>query len=346
LRKKMLRRRSIRLKGYDYAQPGAYFVTLNTRDRECLFGEVRDGEMVLNDFGRLVENEWRRLEKRFEHVKVDAFVVMPDHVHGVLVVTEQKPKKNPPIVGARRPNEFPGEFDEGEIDQETINEFSIASPVNPRQKPREDEARSEAGERARLAEERAGEDEAGKENKDSRNITAGASPIREGDTDTSPGREEAKKNPPKNPTSVGARHPNEFPGEIDQGEIDQETVNEFSVASPVKPRQKPRETEARSEAGERARLEEEHEGGDMAGKESLGAWDDSSGASPIHLGAVVGAYKATTARLINGLLRRWGEDVWQCNYYEKIVRNEEQLKAIRKYIENNPQNWNKDKSNS
>ena len=67
-------RRSIRLKGYDYSQAGTYFITLCTQDRACLFGRVINGEMRLNDAGRMVLAEWNRLPERFPHLVVDAFV--------------------------------------------------------------------------------------------------------------------------------------------------------------------------------------------------------------------------------------------------------------------------------
>jgi REP element-mobilizing transposase RayT len=84
-------RRSIRLKGYDYSQAGAYFITLCTQDRACLFGRVMNGEMRLNDAGRMVWAEWHRLPERFPHLVLDAFVVMPNHVHGILVITDPAP---------------------------------------------------------------------------------------------------------------------------------------------------------------------------------------------------------------------------------------------------------------
>lgn len=91
-------RRSIRLKGYDYSQAGAYFITLCTQDRACLFGKVVNGEMRLNDAGRMVLAEWNRLPERFPHLVLDAFVVMPNHVHGILVITDPAPTA--PTVGA------------------------------------------------------------------------------------------------------------------------------------------------------------------------------------------------------------------------------------------------------
>jgi REP element-mobilizing transposase RayT len=79
-------RRSLRLKGYDYAQAGAYFVTICTQGRVCLFGEVVDGEMRLNAAGAVVDAEWHDLPRRFPGVQTDAFVVMPNHVHGIIHV--------------------------------------------------------------------------------------------------------------------------------------------------------------------------------------------------------------------------------------------------------------------
>jgi REP element-mobilizing transposase RayT len=78
------RRRSIRLTGYDYRSAGAYFVTICTHGRECLLGEVVDGAMAPNRLGRVVERAWYDLPARFPGIALDAFVVMPNHVHGIV----------------------------------------------------------------------------------------------------------------------------------------------------------------------------------------------------------------------------------------------------------------------
>lgn len=77
-------RHSIRLKGYDYSRPGAYFVTICVKNRECLFGEIRNGKMMLNDFGRIIDYHWQRIPSHFQNAQLDEFVVMPDHFHGIL----------------------------------------------------------------------------------------------------------------------------------------------------------------------------------------------------------------------------------------------------------------------
>jgi putative transposase len=94
-------RRSIRLRGYDYRAAGAYFITIVAQDRACLFGEVVDGEMRLSEAGRMVERWWLELNCRFPHVLTDAYVVMPNHFHGIVVIHSPPPDTTaPPDVGA------------------------------------------------------------------------------------------------------------------------------------------------------------------------------------------------------------------------------------------------------
>jgi putative transposase len=81
-------RRSIRLKGYDYSRPGAYFVTICTQDRACLFGDVIHQDMSLNGAGAIVQKTWIDLPNRFPTIQLDEFVVMPNHVHGIIVMTD------------------------------------------------------------------------------------------------------------------------------------------------------------------------------------------------------------------------------------------------------------------
>jgi putative transposase len=80
------RRRSIRLPGYDYSQVGAYFVTTCTRDRQCWLSSILDGAVVLAESGKLVSAVWESLPERFPGIEIDAFVVMPNHVHGIVVI--------------------------------------------------------------------------------------------------------------------------------------------------------------------------------------------------------------------------------------------------------------------
>ncbi|MDV6346496.1 transposase [Nitrosomonas sp. Is35] len=80
------RRKSIRLQGYDYSQAGAYFITVCTHNRAPLFGEIVDGFMALNTAGQIVEKCWCAIPEHFPQVTLDEFVVMPNHVHGIITV--------------------------------------------------------------------------------------------------------------------------------------------------------------------------------------------------------------------------------------------------------------------
>jgi REP element-mobilizing transposase RayT len=82
-------RRSIRLSGYDYARSGAYFVTVCIQNRSCLFGSIVNGEMKLNNAGRIAQEVWEELPARFPQVGIDGFIVMPNHIHGILMVGAQ-----------------------------------------------------------------------------------------------------------------------------------------------------------------------------------------------------------------------------------------------------------------
>ena len=81
-------RRSIRLKGYDYSQAGAYFITICCANGECRFGFVENDKMVLNDFGEIAHQEWVRLTERFDHFQLDVFQIMPNHMHAIVVLDD------------------------------------------------------------------------------------------------------------------------------------------------------------------------------------------------------------------------------------------------------------------
>ena len=79
------RRKNIRLEGYDYSRPGAYFVTVCTHNRQCLFGNITDGKMVLNEAGKMILKWTNELENKFPDIKCDNFICMPNHVHFIII---------------------------------------------------------------------------------------------------------------------------------------------------------------------------------------------------------------------------------------------------------------------
>jgi len=79
-------RRSIRLKGYDYSRAGACFITICTRARECILGDMVGGEIRLNEYGTIVRDERLILPNRYPNTELDAFIVMPNHIHAIIVI--------------------------------------------------------------------------------------------------------------------------------------------------------------------------------------------------------------------------------------------------------------------
>ncbi|ODG99581.1 transposase [Nostoc sp. KVJ20] len=77
-------RRSIRLKDYDYTQEGAYFITICTKNRQCIFGDIKQGEMKFNLLGTIACDCWQEIPQHFPHIQLDIFVIMPNHIHGIL----------------------------------------------------------------------------------------------------------------------------------------------------------------------------------------------------------------------------------------------------------------------
>ncbi|HAO99202.1 MAG TPA: transposase [Fibrobacteres bacterium] len=79
-------RQTTRLRGYDYASPGTYFVTLNAQNRLHLFGEIVNGSVQLNMYGKLAFDCWEQIPTHFPYVHLDEFIIMPNHVHGILQI--------------------------------------------------------------------------------------------------------------------------------------------------------------------------------------------------------------------------------------------------------------------
>ena len=86
------RRDSIRLPWWDYSRPGWYFVTVCTNKRQCVLGEIVEGSMALSPAGLIVEEEWWRATTVRQHVELDEFVIMPNHLHGILVINGDQGK--------------------------------------------------------------------------------------------------------------------------------------------------------------------------------------------------------------------------------------------------------------
>jgi REP element-mobilizing transposase RayT len=91
------------LQGYDYAQPGAYFITIVAHDRQCLFGEIVNGEMRINECGKMAQQCWLDIPNHFPQTQLDEYIIMPDHIHGIIIINDS------PIVGAKNFSPLPSQ---------------------------------------------------------------------------------------------------------------------------------------------------------------------------------------------------------------------------------------------
>ncbi len=83
---------STRLAKFDYSLPHSYYITTNTKNHKCFLGEIIDGNMILNELGKIAENCWREIPAHFLNVNLDYFVVMPNHIHGIIAIIETTEK--------------------------------------------------------------------------------------------------------------------------------------------------------------------------------------------------------------------------------------------------------------
>jgi putative transposase len=265
------RRRSMRLKGYDYSQAGAYFVTICTQGRACLFGEVVDGEMRLNDAGRMVVAEWERLPALFSNVVLDAFVVMPNHIHGIVILTDP-------------------------ADDATDGATAIGATISGATTG----GATTSGATTRVAPTTAGDD--------ATPVGAGLVPAQSGaglvPAQSGAGLVPAQSGAGLVPAQSGA-------GLVPAPSTPAPSTPAQSVPAPSTP--------------------------------------DPSTPAPT-LGDVIGAFKSrVTVEYIRGV-KTFGwtpfdRRLWQRNYYEHIIRNEEALNRIRRYIVENPIRWAFDREN-
>jgi len=113
-------RRSIRLKGYDYAQAGLYFITLCCQNRACLFGKIENGRMILNECGHIAYNEWMKTTEKRNNVELGEFVIMPNHIHGIVRLLDRGELHSPHNTNERVECETPNERVECETPNERV----------------------------------------------------------------------------------------------------------------------------------------------------------------------------------------------------------------------------------
>jgi len=82
-------RKSTRLPGWDYTRPGRYFITICVKRKMCYFGNITNGKIEINKYGKVVEREWLAIENNRRNIKIDEYIVMPNHFHGIIIITRR-----------------------------------------------------------------------------------------------------------------------------------------------------------------------------------------------------------------------------------------------------------------
>ena len=358
-------RRSIRLRGYDYAQAGAYFITICTQNRECLFGEVVDGEMRWNDAGRMVAAEWAALVNRFPNIELDAFVVMPNHVHGIIVIrgpgATARVRATPVVapagaamdatrVGATlvvAPDEYgatpvvaPDEY--GATPVVAPDEYGTTTPgaTPDAMRVRATPVVAPAG----AAIDGAAPDGAAPDGAAMDATRVGATlvvaPNEYGATPVVAPNEHGATTPGATPDAVRVRAtpvvaPNEHGATTPGATPDAVRVRATLVVAP----------NGATTNGATTRVAPT-DGATTGGAVPVGA---TAGVAPT-VGDIVGAFKSiTTVGYIRGVKQfgwpPFAGRLWQRNYYEHIIRDEREWHRIRRYIAANPTRWPRDREN-
>jgi len=95
--KELPNRKLNRLHGYDYSEYGYYFVTICTKNREKFFGKIQGSETVLNEYGKIVEKQWLWLAQQYRYIQLDKYIIMPNHMHGILIIRRDRSRPVPTI---------------------------------------------------------------------------------------------------------------------------------------------------------------------------------------------------------------------------------------------------------
>ena len=263
-------RRSIRMKGYDYSQPGAYFVTICTHGKQSLFGKIVDGEMQLNDFGKVVEFTWNDLVNHVDGIELGPFVIMPNHIHAIIHI----------IAPANTVGAGSG-----------INaSVGAGSDINASVGADSDNGAS-----------------VGADSDNGASVGAGSEPARTEPARTEPARTEPARTEPARTEPARTEPTRTEPARTEPAHT------EPARTEPT--RTEPTRTEpARTSARKQTPLSE-----------------------------IVRQLKTFSAKRINLLRKSTGKPVWQRNYYEHIIRNNESYQKIGDYILTNPIQWENDR---
>jgi len=318
-------RRSIRLKGYDYSQMGVYFITICCQDRTCLFGDVVDGEMVLNEYGRIALEEWIKTTTIRPNVELREFVIMPNHIHAIIRFIGEGESHSPNgKVELRTPENLTDAFNTPQPSSCTC-----------------------------LNDQRRGESHSPNENE---NLCA---PIERGECNLNQQRGECNSNQQRGECNSnqqrGECNSNQQRGECNsnqqKGECNSNQqrgeCNSNQQRGECNSNQQRGECNSNQQKGEcnsnqqRGECNLNQQRGECNSNQQTGECNSPLRGPSQTVGAVVRGYKSAVTKKLNEL--GIGCAVWQRNYYEHIIRNEQSYINIAEYIIKNPAKWQEDR---
>ncbi|KAA3597916.1 MAG: hypothetical protein DWQ06_12515 [Calditrichaeota bacterium] len=304
-------RRSIRLKGYDYSQNGFYFITICCQNRLHLFGKIEDGKMILNDAGLMIESEWLKITERFKNTILHEFIIMPNHFHAILEI------KNENETGKGQPQGFAHTENETETGNVTETENESNVNVVPNDKPE-----SNINVRATLVVAQNNIETIAQNNIET---------IAQNNIETI---SENNANAKNDENAMGKGQPQGFAPTENVTETENETENESNVN--VDPNDKPE-----SNNNVKATLVVAQNNVKTISQKMVSPKNKT-------VGEMIGAFKSiTTVEYIKGVENKnwkpFDRRVWQRNYWENIIRNQNSFEVISEYILRNPQNWKEDR---
>ncbi len=304
-------RKSIRLAGYDYSQAGLYFITICCEDRICRFGQVENGAMVLNQYGQIAYDEWMKTPEIRPNVKLHEFVVMPNHIHGIIQLLD---------------------IGRGELHSPNDNELHLPND-NKLHSPDNNELHSPDNNKLHSP-----DDNKMHSPNDNELYLPNDNKLHSPDNNElhSPDNNELHSpdgNELHSPDNNKLHSPND--NEIhspDDNEINSPYDNKLHL---------PDDNELHLPDDNELHLSDD----------KLHLPDDNRGVckTPLRgpsqtIGAIVRGYKSSVTKQIN-LLRAFDTPIklWQRNYHDHIIRNEQSYQRISEYIKNNPAKWDNDK---
>ena len=336
-------RRSIRLKGYDYSQQGLYFITICTQNRLDLFGKINNGKIILNDAGKMIKNIWNKIPNDLPNIRLHDFIVMPNHFHAIIQIVgaDSISAQIDNSISAQTDNSISAQIDNS-ISAQTDNSISaqidnsISAQIDNSISAQTDNsisAQIDNSISAQIDNSISAQIDNSISAQIDNSISAQIDNSISAQTDNSISAQTDNSISAQTDNSISAQTDNSISAQIDNS-ISAQTDNSISA-------QIDNSISAQTDNSISAPTGTKNRADKRADMES---------APTVSLSTVVQSFKRhTTIEYIKmvkqNILRPFKKRVWQRNYWEHIIRNENEYQRISRYIIDNPQKWQQDKFN-